>query len=103
MLAPQTTINDGIPNAMYDPTSTGVVYAGTNTERTFDNPLYQSAKLTYAPSGVAANHEGGGQSDDGDAKSSSGLYSTIDNRSPRRSWALRPSQNGQYSVITDPH
>lgn len=104
-----STFNDGIPNATYDPTATGVVYAGngTNTERNFDNPLYQSAKFTHtSSSGAAANHiSNDGHLDDGDhdSKSGSGLYSTIDHRSPRRTWALRSPQNGQYSVITDPH
>ena len=105
-----SSFNDGIPNAMYDPAATGVVYAGqTNTERNFNNPLYHSIQLTYTgQSGAAANHDSsinGGHStdEDNDSKCSSGLYSTIDHRSPNRVWALRPPQNGQYSVITDPH
>ena len=101
-----SSFNDGIPNATYDPTATGVVYAGTNMERNFDNPLYQSAQFTHTGhSGAAANQSNGGHSndEDNDSKSSSGLYSTIDHRSPNRVWALRPPQNGQYSVITDSH
>lgn len=104
-----STFDDGIPNATYDPRATGVVYAGTNTERDFKNPLYHSARFTHTgQSGAAANNptmNGGHSNDeDNDSKSSSGLYSTIDHRLPNRIWALRPPESvGQYSVITDPH
>ena len=102
-----STFNDGIPNATYNPTATGVVYAGTNTERNFNNPLYQSVQFTHTGQSGAADNPtiNGGHFNDGDndSKASSGLYSTIDHRSPNRVWALRPAQNGQYSVITEPN
>lgn len=95
MLEPQTSINDGIPNAAYDPTSMGVVYdaakAGSDRERNFVNPLYRPA------ADVPDRNTGWS---DSDTESSSGLYATIDSGSPRRSWALGPPQSGQYSVIT---
>lgn len=93
MLAPQTSISDGIPNASYDPMSMGVVYAAANGDHNFDNPLYQSAAFTYTPTDTSPN--AGGEEEGANTMSSSGLYSTIDNRSPTRSWALRPSQSGQ--------
>ena len=91
MLELQTDINDGIPNAAYDPMAMGVVYSTAKEledgeDRTFDNPLYHPASTTYTYPSAAAN---GGQNGS-DTLSSSGLYSTIDNRSPRRSWAPRP-------------
>ena len=78
----------------------GVVYdaarsrAGSDRERNFVNPIYQPAAMISD-----ASHRNASQSDS-DMESSSGLYATIDSGSPRRSWALRPPQTGQYSVIT---
>ena len=95
MLELQTSINDGIPNASYDPMAMGVVYSTSKEredeeDRTFDNPLYHPASVgTYTYLSADANLSNGGEND-GDSLSSSGLYSTIDNRSPRRSWAPRP-------------
>ena len=100
ILEPQTSISDGIPNAAYDPTSMGVVYnaarsrAGSDRERNFVNPLYQAAAMNSDTS------HGNASQSNGDIDSSSGLYATIDSGSPRRSWALRPPESGQYSVVT---
>ena len=98
-------INDGVPNATYNPSAMGVVYTNKKTgsyeERNFDNPIYHSVSLTYSTADRAAANGGPGQGRT-DTMSSSGLYSTIDNRSPRRSWAPRPPpMSGQYSVITN--
>lgn len=98
------TFDDGIPNAMYDPTATGVVYTRASLERNFNNPLYLPVAVTQTPSAAAASNHNGGHSMDGgeeDVHSSSGLYSTIDHTSPKRLLEPRPPQNGQYSVITD--
>ena len=102
-MEPQTSINDGIPNAAYDPTSMGVVYntarsrAGSDRERNFVNPIYQTAAMDSDTS------HGNPSRSVGDIESSSGLYATIDSGSQRRSWAFRPPQSGQYSVITQYH
>ena len=106
MLDTQLGITEGIPNATYNPSAVGVVYnnkkAGNYEERNFDNPIYHSVSLNYSRVDTAAPN---GSRVEGrtDTMSSSGLYSTIDNRSPRRSWALRPPEkNGQYSSIANP-